>query len=116
MVRFLGANMPESKKLWVALTKVYGIGYARAKSLCFAIGASPHVNAGDLRQHHVSQLYSLVEKRYVVGQDLKSATRECIQRLIRIRSYRGKRHLEQLPVRGQRTHSNHRTQKKLKRP
>lgn len=115
MVRFLGRTLPDSKKLWVALTNIYGIGFSRAKSLCFAIGASPHVNAGELRQHHLSQLYALIENRYVVGQNLHSATRENIQRLVRIRCYRGQRHLEKLPVRGQRTHSNHRTQKKINR-
>lgn len=116
MVRFLGANLPDSKKLWVALTNIYGIGYARARALCFAIGATPNVTAGELRQHHLSQLYSLVENRYVVGRDLRAATRADVQRLIRIRCYRGRRHIERLPVRGQRTHSNARTQKKLPNP
>lgn len=116
MVRFLGANLPDSKKLWVALTKVYGIGYSRARALCFAIGATPHVSAGELRPHHLSHLYTLVENRFVVGRELRSATRAAVQRLIRIRCYRGKRHVERLPVRGQRTHTNARTQKKLPNP
>lgn len=116
MVRFLGTHIPDSKKLWLALTNIYGIGYTRARALCFAIGATPNVTAGELRQHHLSQLYTLVESRYVVGRDLRAATRAAVQRLIRIRCYRGRRHVERLPVRGQRTHSNARTQKKLPNP
>lgn len=116
MVRLLGANLPDSKKLWVALTKIYGIGFTRARALCFEIGATPNVNAGELRPHHLSQLYTIVEKRFVVGRDLRAATRAAVQRLVRIRCYRGRRHVERLPVRGQRTHSNARTQKKLPNP
>lgn len=115
MVRFLGKNLPDSKKLWVALTRVYGVGQSRAKALCFAIGATPYVDAGDLKPHHLTQLYSYLEKNYVIGQELRSATRSDIQRLVNIRCYRGLRHLENLPVRGQRTHTNARTQKKLDR-
>lgn len=108
----MNANLPDAKKLWVALKQVYGLGYARARALCFAIGATPNTKASELRPYHLSQLYAAVEQRYVTGNDLRSATRANIQRLIRIRSYRGIRHLERLPVRGQRTHSNARTQKK----
>ena len=116
MVRFLGTNLPDKKKLWVALSEVYGIGYSRARALCFAIGATPLTTAAELRPFHLSQLYAAVEARYVVGNDLRAATTESIQRLIRIRSYRGSRHLQRLPVRGQRTHSNARTQKKSRPP
>lgn len=115
MVRFLGTNLPDSKHLWLALTKIYGIGYSRARAMCFAIGATPTVKAGELKPHHLSQLYQYVENNYVVRQELISETRENIQRLVRIKSYRGLRHLENLPVRGQRTHTNARTQKKLDR-
>lgn len=112
MVRFLGQRLPDSKKLWVALTQIYGVGYTRAKSLCFAIGATPNTNAGDLRPYHIGQLYAAAEARYMLGNDLRAANTENIRRLIRIKCYRGTRHLQRLPVRGQRTHSNHRTQKK----
>lgn len=115
MVRFLGANLRDSKKLWVALTDIYGVGRARARALCFAIGATPHVNAGDLRRHHLLHLYSLIERRYVVGADLRKMVSDNIERLVRIRSYRGRRHVERLPVHGQRTHTNARTQKKFNR-
>lgn len=116
MARFLGARLPAAKNLWVALTEVYGIGRTRAQGLCFAIGATPTTKAHELRPFHLSQLYAAVEARYMVGNDLRVANRSAVQRLIRIRSYRGIRHLQRLPVRGQRTHSNHRTQKKVKAP
>lgn len=115
MVRLLGANLPEGKQLWMALRKVYGIGESRAKTMCFSIGATPYVKAGDLRPHHLSQLYNYVESYYVVGQELKNTTRANIQRLVDVRCYRGLRHAENLPVRGQRSHTNARTQKKLNR-
>lgn len=115
MVRLLGTKLPDSKHLWLALTKIYGIGYNRARAMCFAIGATPYVKAGELKPHHLSQLYQYVENNYVVQQDLKKEVQENIQRLVRIKSYRGLRHLENLPVRGQRTHTNARTQKKLDR-
>lgn len=116
MSRLLGATLPATKNLWVALQKVYGIGETRARSLCFAIGATPFTKASELRPFHLSQLYAAVEARYTVGNDLRTAQRSAIQRLIRIRSYRGMRHLQRLPVRGQRTHTNARTQKKMRPP
>lgn len=116
MSRLLGATLPPKKTLWTALTKIYGIGRTRAHALCFAIGATPFTKAADLRPFHLSQLYTFVEARYVVGNDLRSKVRASIQRLIRIRSFRGSRHLQRLPVRGQRTHSNARTQKKMRPP
>lgn len=115
MVRLLGSSLRDTENLWLALQRIYGIGHSRAKAMCFAIGATPYVKAGELRPHHLSQLYTFVEKQYVIGQDLRDATRQDIERLVRIRCYRGQRHLENLPVRGQRTHTNARTQKKLNR-
>lgn len=112
--RFLGARLPDSKKVWVALSEVYGIGYSRARDLCFSIGATPKTTAGELRPFHLSQLYAAVEDKYIVGNDLRSANKAAVQRLISIRCYRGSRHLQRLPVRGQRTHSNARTQKKIR--
>lgn len=112
MSRFLGIELPQAKKLWVALSEVYGIGYTRARALSFSIGATPNTTAGELRPFHLSQLYAAVEARYIVGNDLRSANRAAVQRLISIRSYRGSRHVQRLPVRGQRTHTNARTQKK----
>lgn len=116
MVRFLGQTLPESKKVWVSLTKVYGIGYARARALCFAIGATRHTTTAELTQYHLSQLFSAVESRFTVGNDLRNLVRSNIVRLINIRSYRGMRHLQRLPVRGQRTHTNARTQKRRQPP
>lgn len=116
MSRLLGTTLPASKNLWVALQRVYGLGESRARSLCFAIGATPFTKTSELRPFHLSQLYAAVEARYTVGNDLRAANRSSIQRLIAIRSYRGMRHLQRLPVRGQRTHSNARTQKKMRPP
>lgn len=116
MSRLLGATLPAKKTLWTALTRIYGIGRTRAHALCFAIGATPFTKAAELRPFHLTQLYSLIEARYTVGNDLRANVRASIQRLIRIRSFRGLRHVQRLPVRGQRTHSNARTQKKMRPP
>jgi len=113
--RLLGVNLPAKKKLWVALQRVYGIGENRAQALCYHIGATPTTTAGELSQYHLSQLLTAVEDNYVVGNVLRAETRSNVQRLVNIRSYRGSRHIQQLPVRGQRTHSNARTQKKIPR-
>jgi small subunit ribosomal protein S13 len=116
MVRFLGVQLAENKRLWVALQEVYGIGAARARALCHAVGATPATTAGELRPFHVSQLYAAVDARYTIGGDLRDANRAAVQRLIRMRCYRGIRHQERLPVRGQRTHTNARTSKRRNPP
>lgn len=116
MVRFMGVNLPESKRLWYALTKVYGIGQSRAHSLCYQIGATPQTRASELRAFHLSQLYSAVEEQFLVGSDLRGATRASIERLMKIKCYRGVRHMQGLPVRGQRTHSNAHTRKRRRTP
>eukprot|EP00171_Calliarthron_tuberculosum_P017252 IDg17252t1 len=111
--RLLGAVLPARKKLWVALQNVYGIGPSRSQALCFEIGATPNTTAGELGQFQLSQLLTHIENNYVVANDLRNATRSAVQRLVTIRCYRGLRHVQRLPVRGQRTHTNARTQKKL---
>lgn len=111
----LGAVLPAKKNLWVALQRVYGIGETRARELCYHIGATPMTRVSDLGQFHLSQLLTAIGSKYVVGQELRNETRENVARLVHIRSYRGMRHREQLPVRGQRSHTNARTQKKLPR-
>jgi small subunit ribosomal protein S13 len=116
MSRFLGVKLPQDKRLWIALTEVYGIGLSRAKALCYQIGATPTTKASELRPFHISQLYAAVDSQFTVGNDLRDATRSSIQRLMRIRCYRGIRHKERLPVRGQRTHTNARTQKRRNPP
>lgn len=113
--RLLGATLPLRKKVWVALQNVYGIGEPRARALCFQIGATPNTTTGELSQFHLSQLLTHIENNYVVTNDLRAANRAAVQRLVNIRSYRGLRHVQKLPVRGQRTHTNARTQKKLPR-
>lgn len=115
MSRLLGAALPAGKRLAVALRSVYGIGPSRAQALCFEIGATAGTRAGELRPFHLSQLLAAVEREYVVGNELRDANRAAVHRLVAIRCYRGSRHVQRLPVRGQRTHSNARTQKKLAR-
>jgi small subunit ribosomal protein S13 len=111
-IRFMGVRLAEHKRLWVALTEVYGIGTARARALCYPIGATPTTTAAELRPFHVSQLYAAVDKQYTVANDLRDATRAAVARLVKIRCYRGTRHKEGLPVRGQRTRTNAQTAKR----
>lgn len=116
MVRFLGVRLPENKRLWIALQEVYGIGASRARALCYTIGATRTTTAGELRPFHISQLYAAVDAQYNVGGDLRDANRAAVQRLIKLRCYRGIRHSQRLPVRGQNTQTNARTSKRRNPP
>lgn len=116
MVRFLGVTLAPAKRLWVALQSVHGIGESRAHALCHAIGATSSTTAGELRPFHISQLYAAVDARYTVGGDLRDANTGAIQRLMKMRCYRGIRHQQRLPVRGQNTQTNARTSKRRNPP
>ena len=110
MARIAGINIPINKHAWVGLTHIYGIGNARAKTVCEAAGVNPHSKVKDLTESEVNAIRSQIAKFAVEG-DLRREVSMNIKRLMDLGSYRGIRHRRGLPVRGQRTRTNARTRK-----
>lgn len=108
MLRLVGIDLPENKRIEVALTYVYGIGPKVSLKLLSICKIDPNIRAKDLKAEDVAKLQKAIEGFKVEG-DLRKEVRENIQRLKRIASYRGSRHSAGLPVRGQRTRTNART-------
>jgi small subunit ribosomal protein S13 len=108
MLRLVGIDLPENKRIEVALTYVYGIGPKVSQKLLTICKIDPNMRAKDLKAEDVAKLQKALEEFKVEG-DLRKEVRENIQRLKRIASYRGSRHSAGLPVRGQRTRTNART-------
>ncbi|WP_322797185.1 30S ribosomal protein S13 [Tepidiforma sp.] len=106
MARIAGVDIPNDKRLEVALTYIYGIGPTRAKEVLAATGISPDARARDLTDDQVLRIRDFIEKNYIVEGDLRREVRQNIARLIEINCYRGQRHRRNLPVRGQRTRTN----------
>lgn len=108
MLRLVGIDLPEDKRIEVALTYVYGIGPKVSKLILEKSGIDANTRAKALKAEDVAKLQKVLEEFKVEG-DLRKEIRENIQRLKRIASYRGSRHSVGLPVHGQRTRTNART-------
>ena len=111
MARIAGVDLPPNKRLWVGLTAIYGIGQARAKKLAAKAGVDETKKVKDLTEEEVNKLRQAIESEGRVEGDLRKEIQMNIRRLIEIQAYRGIRHRRNLPVRGQRTHTNARTRK-----
>ncbi|MDI9367234.1 MAG: 30S ribosomal protein S13 [Thermotogota bacterium] len=111
MARILGVELPNNKKTFVALTYIYGIGYTRANEILSGTEIDRDKRAKDLTDEEVSKIAKFINEHYKVEGELRTEVDRSIKRLIEIRSYRGYRHRNGLPVRGQKTHSNGRTRK-----
>ncbi len=111
MVRISGVDLPNNKRLEVALTYIYGIGPSSAKKILAATGVNPDVRVHALSDEDLSKVRRAIEKDYRVEGALRTEVSMNIKRLMDIGSYRGVRHRKGLPVRGQRTHTNARTRK-----
>jgi len=112
MLYLLGVNIPDNKSVKIALTNVYGIGKLRAKKICDKQNIMEGTLVNNLSDSQINNL-TLEIKTYIIETDLRKLRRENIKRLIDIGSYKGFRHNNNLPVRGQRTHTNAKTQKFL---
>ncbi|MGB2982924.1 MAG: 30S ribosomal protein S13 [Candidatus Bipolaricaulia bacterium] len=110
MARIAGVNLPNNKRIEIALTYIFGIGQKRAAEIIEKTGMSPDVRVKDLTENEVASLRREVEQ-YMVEGDLRRRIHSSIQRLKDINSHRGSRHRRRLPVRGQRTRANARTWK-----
>lgn len=113
MVRLLGVDIPDNKRVDVALTRIFGIGPSIAKKIIFRVGIldDPLPKISELTEEQINLIRDIVDKEYRVEGDLRREVGMDIRRLIEIGSYRGLRHRRGLPVRGQRTKTNARTRK-----
>lgn len=113
MVRLLGNNLANKKKIYIALTCIYGIGIPRSRKILNTLEIDPNIKVSDLTESHISALRDILETdEFKLEGDLKRLISLNIKRLIDINSVRGRRHLKGLPVRGQRTRTNNRTSRR----
>ena len=111
MARIAGVDLPRNKHANIALTYIYGIGNSRAARILDAAKVDPMKKVSDLGEDEVNRIRQVIESEGSVEGDLRKEVSMNIKRLIEIGSYRGFRHRRNLPVRGQRTHTNARTRK-----
>jgi small subunit ribosomal protein S13 len=111
MARIAGVDLPRQKRVETALTYIYGIGVARSNGILSEAGIEPSVRVKDLSEEEVSRIARIIDAQSGVEGDLRKEVAMNIKRLMEIGSYRGGRHRRNLPVRGQRTHTNARTRK-----
>jgi small subunit ribosomal protein S13 len=111
MPRLLGVDIPNEKRIEIALQYIYGVGPWVAQKVLKELAISPGVRAKDLKDDEVANIASYLEKNFPVEGALRRLTMQNINRLKEIYCYRGLRHRRGLPVRGQRTRSNSRTRK-----
>jgi small subunit ribosomal protein S13 len=111
VIRIAGINLPDKKRVEVAITYVYGIGPNTAKKIMAETGVSPSTRVHDLTESEANRLREYIEKNLKVEGELKREVSSNIQRLQEIGSYRGMRHKRRLPVHGQRTKTNARTKR-----
>lgn len=109
MPRIAGINIPENKKIIISLTYIYGIGPVLSDNILNETKIDPNKKTLDLTLEEVKKLKDLIEKNYKVEGDLRREVMMNIKRLREINSYRGSRHIKNLPARGQKTKKNSRT-------
>ncbi len=111
MARIAGVDIPNNKRVEIALTYIYGIGRKSANDILAKTGINPDTRAKDLTEEEVAKLRDEIENSYTVEGDLRRDVSLNIKRMVEINCYRGIRHRKGLPVRGQRTKTNARTRK-----
>jgi small subunit ribosomal protein S13 len=111
MARIAGADIPNDKRVEIALTYIYGIGSSSSQRILHETMINPGTRVKDLTEQEISRLRETIEQHYTVEGDLRRELAMNIKRLMDIGSYRGLRHRRGLPVRGQRTRTNSRTRK-----
>ncbi|MDH7552285.1 MAG: 30S ribosomal protein S13 [Spirochaetota bacterium] len=111
MARIAGVDLPNNKRVEVALTYIFGIGHSSSKKILQDAQVNPDTRVKDLTDEEINQLRKIIEKSYKVEGDLRTQIAMDIKRLMDIGCYRGIRHRRGLPVRGQNTKNNARTRK-----
>ncbi len=115
MARIAGVDLPDSKRLEIALTYIYGIGKTRVKEICEGTGIDCKKRVGELSPEELNKLRKFIDENYKVEGDLRREVQLNIKRLMDMGCYRGQRHARGLPVRGQQTRTNARTRKGRRR-
>ncbi len=115
MARILGRDLPDQKRVDIALTYIYGIGRSNVYPILKEAKIESAKRIRELTEEEIGRIQKVVEKDYKIEGDLRSEVAENIKRLKEIGSYRGIRHARGLPVRGQRTRSNARTKRGLRK-
>ena len=111
MARIAGVDLQKNKRLVVALTKIYGVGFKISQDICKSAGFKDSLRVHELTDDNVVLLRSIIEKNYKVEGDKRREKAMSIKRLMDLSCYRGIRHRKGLPVRGQSTRQNARTRK-----
>ncbi len=111
MARIAGVDVPDNKRVEVALRKIHGIGPTLALQIIQKAGVEGNPRLGDLEEANLTRIREIVDKEYWVEGDLRRAVNMNIRRLIDIGSYRGSRHRRGLPAHGQRTRTNARAKR-----
>ena len=111
MARIAGVDLPNDKRIEIALTYIYGIGRSTARKILDTAGVSGDIRVKNLTDEDSGRLRNIIEREYKVEGALRSEMAMNIKRLMDIGAYRGLRHRRSLPVRGQRTKTNARTRK-----
>ena len=111
MARIAGVDLPREKRIEIGLTYIYGIGRASSDAVLASANVDPDTRVKDLTDDEVKRISNAIEETLTVEGDLRRQTALDIKRLQEIGWYRGKRHRQGLPVRGQKTKTNARTRK-----
>ena len=114
MVRIAGVDLPRNKKIDYALTKIYGIGLVSAQAIVEKANIDINTRVTELTDKDVSTIRTLIEESYQVEGDLRRKVSLNIKRLSEINCFRGRRHRQNLPLRGQRTRTNARSRRGAK--
>ena len=115
MPRIQGVDIPSEKCLYISLSYLYGVGKLAALKLCHTLAIDPCVRAGDLPEDSIAKINGYLDKEVTSEGQLRRSIQQDIGRLKDIKCYRGMRHRWNLPVRGQRTRTNARTRKGVKK-
>lgn len=111
MARIAGVDLPKRKRVEIGLTYIYGIGRTTSKNILEELGISLDTSTDDLTAEQVNDIRKLIDSKYKVEGELRTEVSMNIKRLMELGCYRGLRHRQSLPVRGQRTSTNARTRK-----
>ncbi len=111
MARIAGVNIPTKKRVEIGLTYIHGIGTTSAKTICDNAGITAERRVNDLTEDELSKIRDIIDDKFLVEGDLRRKTSMDIKRYLDLGCLRGLRHRRNLPVRGQRTHTNARTRK-----
>lgn len=111
MARIAGVDLPRNKRIEIGLTYIFGIGRSRSNQILKTVNVDPQKKTDSLQEEEVQKIRDYIEKSFPVEGELRRKVSVDIKRLIDLQTYRGLRHRKNLPVRGQRSHTNARTRK-----